>query len=182
MGSYKNSTRKILHLSRTLIGLALQPWRNQTCLISYILYSTRLEAVGWERIGLVQAPPISTLQGSHYVRFFYCVYGGHSRGKPPTFLCPCNGKEYPDSAPSLSLRHLALAQPRPVKSFAVHFLLSPFSMPYCTIVSNRSIGFCIAPSTRNDGATLFPRYPYISPATAPSRQSSSGCVFHIYVQ
>lgn len=88
MGSYKNRTRKILHLSRTLIGLALQPWRNQTCLISYILYSTRLEAVGWERIGLVQAPPISTLQGSHYVRFFYCVYGGHSRGKPPTFLCP----------------------------------------------------------------------------------------------
>ena len=92
----------------------------------------------------------------------------------------CNGKEYSDSAPSLSLRHLALAQPRTVKTFAVDFLLSPFSMPYCTIVSNRSIGLCIAPSTRNDGATLFPRYPYISPATAPSRQSSSGTVLLAY--
>ena len=89
MVSYKNSTRRILHLSRTLMALALHPWQNQTCLFSYIPYSTRLEALGWGGgIGLVQAPPIPTLRSSHYVRFFYCVYGGHSRGKPPTFLCP----------------------------------------------------------------------------------------------
>ena len=29
------------------MSLALHPWQNQTCLFSYIPYSTRLEALGW---------------------------------------------------------------------------------------------------------------------------------------
>jgi hypothetical protein len=67
-----------------------------------------------------------------------------------------------------------------INTFAVGFLFSPSnsnSMPYCTIVSNRSMVFRIAPSTRNDGATLFSCYPYKSPTTAPSRQSSSGSCY-----
>ena len=70
------------------MALALHPWQNQTCLFSYIPYSTRLEALGWGGIGLVQAPPIPTFRSSHYVRFFYCGYRRHSRSVPPNYLCP----------------------------------------------------------------------------------------------
>jgi len=56
------------------MALALHPWRNQTCLISYIPYSTRLEALGWGWIGLVQAPPIPTLRSSHYTSVFLLVW------------------------------------------------------------------------------------------------------------
>lgn len=71
------------------MALALHPWQNQTCLFSYIPYSTRLGALGWgggsvwfrrHPFLLCEAPTTSV--------FFYCGYRRHSRSVPPNSLCP----------------------------------------------------------------------------------------------
>ena len=71
------------------MALALHPWQNQTCLFSYIPYSTRLEALGWggDLFG-------SGATHSYFAKlplrpfFFYCGYRRHSRSVPPNSLCP----------------------------------------------------------------------------------------------